>query len=49
MAGVILVGEMIARWEVNASHKRKIKRRRAINEIMEPIDEITFHDVYESG
>lgn len=40
---------MIARWEVKASHNRNIKKMRAINEIIEPIDEITFHVTIESG
>lgn len=40
---------MTPRWEEKASQRIKIKKIRAINEIIEPIDEITFHLVYASG
>lgn len=31
------------RWALNASHKIKINKSKAINEIIEPKDETTFH------
>lgn len=44
-----LIGVMMARCEVNASHNKKINIIKAINEIIEPIEETTFHVVNESG
>lgn len=40
---------MIARCEVNASHNKNIKKIKAIKEIIDPIEETTFHVVIESG
>lgn len=37
------------RWEINASHRRKINPRRATNEMAEPTEEIAFHWVYASA
>lgn len=43
------MGVITARCEVNASHKMKMKKISATNEIIDPIDEMTFHVVKESG
>lgn len=37
--------KMAGRWAKKASQIKKIKRRRPISEIIEPIDEITFQQV----
>lgn len=37
------------RWEENASHNMKINKVRLTKEIMDPIDETTFHFVIVSG
>jgi hypothetical protein len=31
------------RWEISASHNRKIKPKRAINEMAEPTEDTAFH------
>lgn len=41
--------KMAGRWAKKASQIRKINMRRAINEIIDPIDEIAFQQVYASG
>lgn len=43
------VVEITGRCEAKASHKIKIKYKRATKEIIEPIDETTFHLTYASG
>lgn len=37
--------KIAGRCEKNASHSKKIKNRRATIEIIDPIDEIRFHDI----
>jgi len=41
--------EMTGRWATNDSHKMKINSNSATNDIIDPIDEITFHLVNASG
>lgn len=43
------MGQMIARCEVNASHNKNMKKIRAMKEIIDPIEDTTFHVVMESG
>lgn len=44
-----LLAEITPRCAVKASHKIKMNRRRAIKEIIDPMEEITFHLVIASG
>lgn len=39
----------IPRWDTRASHKIKMKKSNATNEIIDPILDRTFHLVYASG
>jgi hypothetical protein len=41
--------KITGRWEMRASHKRKMKNRRATNETTEPIEERAFQHIYASG
>ena len=43
-------GDLITpRWDLNASHNKKMNKIRPVNEIIEPIDDTTFHLVIASG
>lgn len=41
--------KIILRWEDSVSHRMKINIRSAMNDIKDPVEEITFHFMYESG
>lgn len=41
--------EIILRWEDSVSHRMKINIISAMNDIKDPVEEIMFHFVYESG
>ena len=49
VAGARAVWLITLRWEEKASHSIMMNRSRATKEIREPIDEIIFHLVNESG
>lgn len=41
--------EMVLRWLDKASHTIKINKRSAMNDNIDPIEEITFHFIIASG
>lgn len=41
--------KITGRWAIKASHRRKIKKSRAVRETIEPKEETTFQQVYASG
>lgn len=42
-------GETSGRWEISASHKIKIKYKVAVKDVVEPIEDTTFHIMKVSG
>lgn len=43
------LAQMVLRWLVRASHTIKMNNKSATKEIIDPIDEITFHFIMASG
>lgn len=41
--------DVIVRWEINLSQRIKIKNKRAMKEIIDPIEDKIFHFVKASG